>query len=191
MWKFFTGKNKHSQKSDEELLSAYKATGDVEVMGVLYDRYAQLLFGFCMKYLKDEEGSKDVVGQLFAKLFDDLKRFEVQHFKAWVTRVAFNACMSRLESERRNVYVREEFPEVEESAGASEGVPDETEVLEAMKSLKEEQRVCLELFYLNELSYAQVSERTGYQLNQVKSFIQNGKRNLELYFRKKHESINK
>ena len=116
---------------------------------------------------------------------------EVQHFKAWVTRVAFNACMSRLESERRNVYVREEFPEVEESAGASEGVPDETEVLEAMKSLKEEQRVCLELFYLNELSYAQVSERTGYQLNQVKSFIQNGKRNLELYFRKKHESINK
>ncbi len=191
MWKFFTGKNKHSQKSDEDLLSAYKATGDVEVMGVLYDRYAQLLFGFCMKYLKDEEGSKDVVGQLFAKLFDDLKRFEVQHFKAWVTRVAFNACMSRLESERRNVYVREEFPEVEESAGASEGVPDETEVLEAMKSLKEEQRVCLELFYLNELSYAQVSERTGYQLNQVKSFIQNGKRNLELYFRKKHESINK
>ena len=191
MWKFFTGKNKHSQKSDEDLLSAYKATGDVEVMGVLYDRYAQLLFGFCMKYLKDEEGSKDVVSQLFAKLFDDLKRFEVQHFKAWVTRVAYNACMSRLESERRNVYVREEFPEVEESAGASEGVPDETEVLEAMKSLKEEQRVCLELFYLNELSYAQVSERTGYQLNQVKSFIQNGKRNLELYFRKKHESINK
>ncbi|MBK9320144.1 MAG: sigma-70 family RNA polymerase sigma factor [Bacteroidetes bacterium] len=191
MWKFFTGKNKHSQKSDEDLLSAYKATGDVEVMGVLYDRYAQLLFGFCMKYLKDEEGSKDVVGQLFAKLFDDLKRFEVQHFKAWVTRVAYNACMSRLESERRNVYVREEFPEVEESGGASEGVPDETEVLEAMKSLKEEQRVCLELFYLNELSYAQVSERTGYQINQVKSFIQNGKRNLELYFRKKHESINK
>jgi RNA polymerase sigma factor (sigma-70 family) len=191
MWKFFTGKNKHSQKSDEDLLSAYKATGDVEVMGVLYDRYAQLLFGFCMKYLKDEEGSKDVVGQLFAKLFDDLKRFEVQHFKAWVTRVAYNACMSRLESERRNVYVREEFPEAEESAGASEGVPDETEVLEAMKSLKEEQRVCLELFYLNELSYAQVSERTGYQINQVKSFIQNGKRNLELYFRKKHESINK
>ncbi|MBK7886951.1 MAG: sigma-70 family RNA polymerase sigma factor [Bacteroidetes bacterium] len=191
MWKFFTGKNKHSQKSDEDLLSVYKATGDGEVMGVLYDRYAQLLFGFCMKYLKDEEGSKDVVGQLFAKLFDDLKRFEVQHFKAWVTRVAFNACMSRLESERRNVYVREEFPEVEESAGASEGVPDETEVLEAMKSLKEEQRVCLELFYLNELSYAQVSERTGYQINQVKSFIQNGKRNLELYFRKKHESINK
>ncbi|MBL0096916.1 MAG: sigma-70 family RNA polymerase sigma factor [Bacteroidetes bacterium] len=191
MWKFFTGKNKHSQKSDEDLLSAYKATGDGEVIAVLYDRYAQLLFGFCMKYLKDEEGSKDVVGQLFAKLFDDLKRFEVQHFKAWVTRVAFNACMSRLESERRNVYVREEFPEVEESAGASEGVPDETEVLEAMKSLKEEQRVCLELFYLNELSYAQVSERSGYQLNQVKSFIQNGKRNLELYFRKKHESINK
>jgi len=191
MWKFFTGKNKHSQKSDEDLLSAYKATGDVEVMAVLYDRYAQLLFGFCMKYLKDEEGSKDVVGQLFAKLFDDLKRFEVQHFKAWVTRVAYNACMSRLESERRNVYVREEFPEVEESAGASEGVPDETEVLEAMKSLKEEQRVCLELFYLNELSYAQVCERTGYQINQVKSFIQNGKRNLELYFRKKHESINK
>jgi len=191
MWKFFTGKKKQSQQSDEELLSAYKATGDVEVMAVLYDRYAQLLFGFCMKYLKDEEGSKDVVGQLFAKLFDDLKRFEVQHFKAWITRVAFNACMSRLESERKNVFVSEEFPEEEESDSSPENLPDETDVVEALKSLKEEQRVCLELFYLNELSYAQVSERTGYQLNQVKSFIQNGKRNLEVYFRKKHENINK
>jgi RNA polymerase sigma factor (sigma-70 family) len=52
---------------------------------------------------------------------------------------------------------------------------------EALKSLAEKQRICVELFYLQEKSYNEVAEITGFTMNEVKSFIQNGKRNLKIY----------
>ena len=97
MWKFFRRKSSFSHLSDEELVAVYRENAaNKEPVAVLYDRYAGTLFGFCQKYLKDEEASKDAVGDIFLKLFEDLLRFEVRTFKPWLIRIAFNSCMSRL-----------------------------------------------------------------------------------------------
>jgi RNA polymerase sigma-70 factor (ECF subfamily) len=55
----------------------------------------------------------------------------------------------------------------------------------ALTHLQDDQRQCLIWFYLEKLSYQQVAERGGYSLMQVKSHIQNGKRNLRLLLEKK------
>jgi RNA polymerase sigma-70 factor (ECF subfamily) len=56
---------------------------------------------------------------------------------------------------------------------------------EAIQELSEEQKLCVNLFYLQKKSYQQITDRTGFTLMQVKSYIQNGKRNLKIILEKK------
>lgn len=189
MWRFFTRKNKFKEWSDEALVSSYKEEGDKEIIGILYDRYAQHLFGFCMKYLREEDKAKDVVAGIFVRLFDDLGRFDIKNFKGWITRVAFNDCMNGLAAEKKKELLEEAYLYEINNETVDNIAPDSEEVIAAMETLKEEQKICLEYFYLKKMSYSHISEKTGYSMNQVKSYIQNGKRNLELYFRKHHERI--
>jgi RNA polymerase sigma factor (sigma-70 family) len=46
--------------------------------------------------------------------------------------------------------------------------------------LKDEQKECIKLFYLEEKCYQEIAESTSYELKKVKSYIQNGKRNLRI-----------
>lgn len=143
-----------------------------------------------MKYLKDEDDSKDAVMQIFEKLLIDLKRHEVQNFKSWLHTVAKNYCLMQLRKknpetpltdnlvvEKENFLHREEGHELEERLTLME---------EAIGQLNEQQKICVELFYLKEKCYQEISDQTGYTMNEVKSFIQNGKRNLKIYM-EKHE----
>jgi len=64
----------------------------------------------------------------------------------------------------------------------------------AISNLNTEQRLCINLFYLKEKCYEEISMQTGYSLKQVKSYIQNGKRNLKIYLSqqmKENEKHNK
>lgn len=188
MWKFFRQRKSAAHLSDEALAATYRDFGGNELIGLLYDRYAQYLFGFCMKYMDDEELAKDIVADIFLKLFEDLKRFEVRQFKSWITRVAFNACMSKLTVMNKRIPIEEEhlaWEEEENVVSLSQIAPED--LVFALYELKPEQKVCIQLFYLEKKSYLQISEQTGYELKKVKSYIQNGKRNLELYFRSHHE----
>lgn len=143
-----------------------------------------------MKYLKDEDNSKDAVMQIFEKLLSDLRRHEVQHFKSWLHTVARNYCLMQLRKknpetplddnlvvEKEHFLHREEGHELEERLTLME---------EAITQLNEQQKLCVELFYLKEKCYQEISDQTGYTMNEVKSFIQNGKRNLKIYM-EKHE----
>jgi len=143
-----------------------------------------------MKYLKNEDDSKDAVMQLFEKLLIDLKKHEVQNFKGWLHTVAKNYCLMQLRKknpetplienlvvENQHFAHREEEPQLEERLTLME---------EAIAQLNDSQKKCVELFYLKEKCYQEISEQTGYTMNEVKSFIQNGKRNLKIYM-EKHE----
>jgi RNA polymerase sigma-70 factor (ECF subfamily) len=60
-------------------------------------------------------------------------------------------------------------------------IEDQLQVLEdILPSLKEDQRICVELFYLKDMSYQQISEHLNISILAVKSAIQNGKRNLKI-----------
>lgn len=179
---------------DNALVSHYKSTTDNAVIGVLFERYTHLAFGVCMKYLKSEQESKDAVMQIFEKLISDLMKHEVQNFKYWIHTVCKNHCLMQLRAEKslaeKKVEFKKDLPIIMENHSIAHHIQKEIELKhlsEAIKSLNDEQKICVELFYLKEKSYQEVAEITGFSLLNVKSYIQNGKRNLKLFLEKKNE----
>ena len=181
---------------DSEIISKYKASGDKIYIGILFERYSHLAFGVCMKYLKNEEDSRDAVIVLFENLMHDLVRFNIKSFAPWLHSVAKNYCLMQLRK-KRLVFNDEHGIQQAESTLLS--VPQDMIFMnedishehlknldQAIESLNEQQKKCIRLFYLDEKSYNEVAEETGFTMNEVKSFIQNGKRNLKNYLLRKH-----
>lgn len=187
--RFFSRKQK-SKLSDDELVLAYQNTGDKSHLGELYIRYSHLVFGLCLNYFRDREMARDAVLSLFEKLFVSLKKNKPENFKMWLTFVARNHCISELrkqktQRERTENYLRDEEESLFEETSALENAEVREEKLkkleEAVMALGEEQRKCVELFYFKEKSYQEISELTGFSEKQVKSHLQNGKRNLKQF----------
>ena len=170
---------------DKELLQLFYTDSNNEWLGVLLQRYTMLLFGVCMKYLKNEEEAKDCVQQIFLKVINELHKYKVEYFKSWLYMVAKNHCLMKLRDKGKYT------AEINEKALAT---PDEgTQHIAAfekenilinmelaLKQLNQDQQICITLFYLQKKTYQQIAEDTGYTLMQVKSNIQNGKRNLKI-----------
>jgi RNA polymerase sigma-70 factor (ECF subfamily) len=175
--------------SDSSLLESFYNTGDNRWLGLLLQRYT-LLLGVCMKYLKDEDEAKDTVQQIFLKVITELHKYRVEYFKSWLYMVARNQCLMRLRN-RNGRAVRE----LTESLFLTEPENNIAELAErdavlalmeaSLEELNADQRACITLFYLQKKSYNEISEQTGYTLLQVKSHIQNGKRNLKMLVEKK------
>jgi RNA polymerase sigma-70 factor (ECF subfamily) len=176
--------------SDPELIDRYKQTSDNYCVAVLFTRYKHLIFGTCMKYLKNPDDSEDASMHIFEKLLTDLKKHDILTFKAWLHMVCKNFCLMQLRSGASKLghhknfqYELKTLMENEEILHPSAGNIKElqlTHMEECIKGLNDEQRLCVELFYLQEKSYNQVAEITTFTMNNVKSYIQNGKRNLKI-----------
>ena len=167
-------------KTDEELVAALQR-GDQEALGGLWDRYAHLLFGVAMKYLKDTDKAGDLVAQLFTELPELVARHSLRSFRPWVHTVARNACLQRLRSGKHDLRLGM-GPEPAADDGEDRALHEyELQRLEqAIGHLKPEQRICITLFYLEKNSYSRVAEITGHSVDQVRSHIQNGRRNLRI-----------
>lgn len=183
-------KENPDQYSDQEIIALYRESSDPEWIGILFERYTHLVLGICLKYLKSEEDSKDAVMQIFENLMDDLLNHHVDHFKSWLYTLTRNHCLMQLRKLRTiNRYRESELNRIRESimeSAEETHLNNEKELdhmLEALSdgiaSLSREQSQCLELMYLKDKSYKEIASLTGYNLNQVKSYIQNGKRNLQ------------
>jgi len=179
------------QLSDAELIAQYKKQVDKQLIGELYKRYTHLVLGMCIHYFKDIDVAKDVVVQIFEKLFDELKKREIENFKAWLTFVVRNYCISELrkiqtQSNRNLQYQYEMKQQIQESDIDNRFEQEEklNQLEKALNNLNPFQKKCIELFYLKNRSYVQIAQLTGYSLNEIKSHIQNGKRNLKLLITK-------
>ena len=181
--------NRYDHISDNELLELYYADNNQEWIGILLQRYTLLLFGVCMKYLKDENEARDCVQQIFLKVLTEVGKYRIDYFKSWLYMVAKNHCLMRLRNQNGKI-----TREVSDNLVASPSL-DRDELLlneqayelleESIRELSEEQRQCVILFYLKKNSYTQISEKTGFSMMQVKSYIQNGKRNLKIILDRK------
>lgn len=182
---------RNSDLSDAQLVLKYQKTLNSKHIGFLFDRYGQLVFGVCLKYLKNEDDSKDAVIKIFEKVIEDLKRMEVTHFKSWLYMVAKNHCLMDLR--KKKTYTSDV---TEMQLADEEFEPNKFEMQElkfndldqALLELKPDQKKCIMLFYIEEKSYQQIVEATDYTLKEVKSFIQNGKRNLKISLEKKYQN---
>jgi len=187
--KFIKNTSRINEQDDAALIAQYKSSGDLEVLGVLYNKYMHLVFGVCLNYFKDEEQSKDAVMQIFEELVKKLKVHEVQNFKSWLHVLTRNHCLMALRKSAKNTTVSLEDSFVENTEFVHLDIDDTKErqltVMEkCMETLPEEQRRSVDLFYLQEKCYKEVVDITGYEMSKVKSYIQNGKRNLKICIEK-------
>lgn len=180
---------------DKELLNKFYSDNNNYWLGLLLKRYTMLLLGVCMKYLKDEEEAKDAVQQIFLKVIIELPKYKVDYFKSWLYMIAKNLCLMKIR-ERHGIIpveLKEEFVQLEELNSKSEHLEKDRTlglIEEGLEELNDDQKVCITLFYLKKKSYQQITDITGYNLLQVKSHIQNGKRNLKLIVEKKIKKVN-
>jgi RNA polymerase sigma-70 factor (ECF subfamily) len=187
--KFIKNTAKANEQDDAALISQYKSTGDLKVLGTLYNKYMHLVFGVCLNYLKDEEQSKDAVMQIFEELVKKLRAHEVQNFKSWLHVLTRNHCLMVLRKSAKNPTISLEDSFVENTDFVHLDIDDTKErqlsVMEkCMETLPDEQRMSVDLFYLQEKCYKEVADITGYEMSKVKSYIQNGKRNLKICIEK-------
>ena len=175
--------------TDAELLDLYNEDRNQEWIGILLERYTLLLLGVCMKYLKDENEAKDCVQQIFLKVLTEVSKYRIDFFKSWLYMVAKNHCLMKLrEKGSKGVKELSEQIPAGEEINKDELIQNEQTyqlLEESINELSEEQRQCVILFYLKKNSYTQISENTGYSMMQVKSYIQNGKRNLKMILDRK------
>ena len=183
---------KKNDIGDQELLENFYSDHDNEWLGVLLQRYTLLLLGVCMKYLKNEEDAKDSVQQIFLKTICELHKYKVDYFKSWIYMVTKNHCLMKLRDKGKNsLEITENLTggtfNLDESNQQREMDATLYEMQKALLELNSEQQVCLTLFYFEKLSYAEIAIKTEFSVMQVKSHIQNGKRNLRLLIQKPKE----
>lgn len=179
--------------SDQELIRDYQTSGNNQYVGVLYKRYISLVYGLCFKYLDNHHDAEDVSANIFCIVMDKLKDNSITYFKSWLFIVSKNYILSFIRKNKNSQFnYVEEFSEnfmendTEIHLNIKELQNDSFDLLKfGLESLKEAQQVCVELFYVQEKSYVEVAEVTGFDLKHVKSHIQNGKRNLKIFLESK------
>ena len=181
--------------TDEELLKRYCDSGELVYFVEAYKRYMPLVYGVALKYLKRPEDAQDAVMQLFEELVVKIKEVEIQSFKAWLYTCIRNNCLMEIRKRSKNLSVSlddsfMEFCDDFHLTVVSESEDREKSLRECVESLPEKQRISVRYFFLDELSYKEVEERTGFSSKMVKSFIQNGKRNLKLCLERKGVTSN-
>lgn len=174
--------DQHSALNDDELIIRYRRNKDNYWLGILLQRYTLLLLGVAMKYLKDKAAAEDAVQQVFLKTLTRFPEGEIQNFKGWLYILIRNHCLQILRDQKFYAPDGElEFVAAQEDTSEQQVQKEEnlSNMEQALKKLNEPQRKTIEMFYLQKQSYQQIMEQTGFSFMQVKSHIQNGKRNLK------------
>jgi RNA polymerase sigma factor (sigma-70 family) len=184
---FFSKPVNTDNTNDEAQLNNYRKSGDIGVLGGLFENYVPLIFGVCLKYLKDEDAAKDAVMGIFEELIIKVKQHDIKQFRSWVYVLSRNYCLMQLRSGKKEEVVS--LDEVMEFTPFLH--PEDNNKEEALKALERcmekltaGQKQSVDLFYLKEKCYKEIADITGFSLNDVKSYIQNGKRNLKICLEK-------
>lgn len=173
------------QLTDQELLDKYQSTEELEYLGVLYERYVDLVYGVCLKYLKNETLAEDGVMAIFETLIEKTKKHQIEKFRPWLHVLTKNHCLMYLRKENRNITVSYE-PEFMQSVDSRhhtieiEENEEESQLHDCIGKLVEQQKSCIELFYFEGKSYKDIAEMKDEEVGKIRSFIQNGRRNLKI-----------
>jgi RNA polymerase sigma factor (sigma-70 family) len=179
---------------DQELLASYQRSKDLTILGTLYQRYMELIYGVCLKYLGEPETAKDAVMAIFEELAQKLHKHQVTHFKGWLYTLARNHCLMQLRSAKR-IRTNEldpdrmQMPEDLHLNGVLEKEGELDKLSKCLDTLSAEQKTAIELFYLQNKPYKEIEGITGLDGNKVRSTIQNGRRNLKICMEKNERTV--
>jgi RNA polymerase sigma factor (sigma-70 family) len=176
-------KSKPNPSTETDLLATYRQSGDMAILGKIFEPNMEILYAVCYKYLRDEEEAKDAVMQIFEQLITDLRKHEVKHLSGWLHTLARNHCLMKLRAKTDTEEIFEErFMELSDQNHLTTDwdLEDNLDRLDdCLKTLPADQKEAIILFFYEQKSYQQIVESTGFELNKVKSYLQNGKRNLK------------
>jgi len=180
-------KNEAAKYSDQELLQKYVEKGQQYFLATLFQRYTELIYGVCLKYLQDPPSAEDAVLGIYEQLHKKLPQQKIDNFRPWLYVFTKNYCLMQIRKEKKGQFISTADPQLMQSDLLWHPVSEESKDSEqkfqnldhCIEQLSIEQRHCIHLFYLKEKSYKEVAELTQRPLGKVRSFIQNGRRNLK------------
>ena len=165
-------------------MQAYKQSLDQEVLGQLFTKYMDLCYGVCLKYFKNPAAAQDAVMNIYEELVEKVLKYDIDTFKPWLYRLASNHCLMKLRKDKRQprvvempiVHLREEshLEDVIEREGQLSSLED------CIATLPEDQKLAVNMFYLQKTCYKDIADKTGEDVNKIRSYIQNGRRNLKI-----------
>ena len=175
--------------SDENIILEYKVTKNKRILAPLFKKYNEKLFGVAFYYLHERESAMDAVMEAYEVVFKTIDTKDITYYKGWLMSICKNICLKKIRDEKK-------FSELKDNSDISVENEDEAvysnetieKILEFIPRLKENQRVCIEDFYLKGKSYDDISTSYEMTFKEVKSYIQNGKRNLKVMFEKDSKS---
>ena len=183
-------------RSDEELITDFTNSGDLDLLGILYTRYMSLVYGVCLKYLKNRDESSDAVMQIFEKLISEIPKQKIDNFRSWLHVVTKNYCLMQLRSEkskkeRYDEWLNDPVIFMENTISLhpidEERTDMDKRLSDCIENLKKEQKECILLFYYENKCYKEIASAKGIDENKVKSYLQNAKRNLKICLEEKNE----
>jgi RNA polymerase sigma factor (sigma-70 family) len=187
---WFSNKKKAETVNDMELLKRYRETGDLAVLAELFQKYSHTVYYVCYRYLQDADKSKDAVMQIFEELITKINKYDIKQFSSWLHVLSRNYCLMQLRSEKKMQHTTlDDFMEMPVDLHLdNENKESQLTLLElCIQKLTAAQKQSVELFFLKEKCYKEITDITGFSLNEVKSYIQNGKRNLKICMEKNSE----
>ncbi|MEL6655687.1 MAG: sigma-70 family RNA polymerase sigma factor [Bacteroidota bacterium] len=181
------------QKSDEELVRQFQQSGDRFLLGLLLRRYSQSILGTCHYYLRQPQDAEDAAMEVCELIVRQLQKpKEIKRFKDWVFIIARNYCFRKLKDNKRLTELSTEWEkdflnsDVQYELGDTLYVQEEAlyaRVDAEIQQLNEQQRLCLTAFYWQGEKYKDIAARYGMTTDEVRSAIQNGRRNLRNRFK--------
>ena len=173
--------------TDAELLATFRSSGAADDLYPLYERHAELIYALALRYLGTPERAEDAGMEVWTVLLEKLPRHEVTNFRSWLQTTVRNHCLMQLRREKRSP-LRQNGPDIMQSdhllhlsGEEPDATPDTRALYGCLKTLKEEQRRCVRLFYLGEgETYQSVAEKLHLSVGRVRSHLQNGRRNLKI-----------
>lgn len=176
--------------SDEALLARYRATDDMQWLAVLFHRYLELVYGVCLKYLENEAEAEDAVMAVFEQLIEKVKKHDITNFKSWLHVLTKNHCLMQLRKAGRNLTLSFEpafmhSMEVPHLISEIEQETDDYNALhQCLEQLPDKQKQCIQAFYLDGKSYKEIADNSDEDIGRIRSYIQNGRRNLKICLEK-------
>lgn len=163
----------------------FKDDHDPEKLAVLYDRYLEMIYAVCLKYLEDDENARDAVMDIYESLSVKVIRHEIDNFKGWLYTVVKNHCLMQLRKTagRKIVSIDEEFMQSQQQLHQDDVHFNEWQLNNlsgCIETLSADQKKIVDLFYLQQKCYKEIVEQTGFDWNKVRSLVQNGRRNLKI-----------
>lgn len=177
----------HEARSDEELVAKYQASGDQDFFAVLWQRHWLRIRKLCLAFTGDPAGAEDLAARAITLAWRRIHSFQDGDFSAWLAVIARNCCIDQARSAWARLVsltgegiaaTADQHPE--QGCSCSEDRTFTAELEQLVNQLPDQQRIAVKLFFIDGYSYQQIAGLMQCEVKQVKSYLQNGKKKLQL-----------